>query len=421
VVLRACRIAAARGVTRRPAIRAATLLTAVCLAAAGCASSGSTSSGSTSGSSSSVGTINIAMHMPISGGVFDYGSAGPQAANYYWRWLKAHGETIDGDNVNLTIADDAFNPSTATQVCTQFTTANNLLIIGFQGTPVITPCAAVASRAGIPYFSRGLDPSLATTNKTYFALSPTYEYEAPMVANWMEAHPNGKGNKVAFFGYNIAEINYTVDKFEAQAKADGLTVEPAARVSLTATTAEIQAAALKLKSEGVGSVYMDLAGPVVLGAMTTWKSAGYMPNIVDYADSSQVTSICKSIGSTAAKPAIYAPSPWPGADQAAKLDPNFAKAVAQYSGQPPTDIEAQFWGDMQLVAAFLKKVGPKNLTPAKLLVALQHDIKNVSTPLMGPVTYSPTNRIDATREYMLQANCQNDTLPTLTAITFPQS
>ena len=398
---------------RSPARRSVWALIAICLAAAGCASSGS--SGGSSGSST--GTINIALHLPITGGGFDYGSAGPQAANWYWEWLQAHGEKIDGDNVHLTYVDDQFNPSTATQVCTQLTTQNNLLIIGYQGTPVITPCAAVASRAGIPYFSRGLDPSLATTNKTYFAISPTYQYEAPMVADWMKAHQNGKGTKVAFFGYNIASINYTVDKFDTQAQADGLTVVPAARVSLTATTAEVQAAALKLKSEGVGSVYMDLASTAVYPAMTAWKSAGFIPNIVDYADSSQVATICSSIGSAAANPPIYAPSPWPGAEWAAKADPNFAKAVAQYSGKPPTDIEAQFWGIMQMIGTLLTKAGPNNLTPSKLLASLQH-MSNVTTPLMGPVTYTPDNHIDATKEYMAQANCANNTLPTITAITF---
>jgi ABC-type branched-subunit amino acid transport system substrate-binding protein len=391
-------------------------LIAICIAAAGCSSSASSSGGSTP---STTGTINIAMHLPITGGGFDFGSAGPQAANWYWEWLQSHGETIDGKNVHLTFADDQFNPSTATQVCTQFTTGNNLLIIGYQGTPVITPCAGVASRAGIPYLSRGLDPSLATTNKTYFAISPTYQYEAPMVANWMKSHLSGGNTKVAFFGYNIASINYTVDKFDTQAQADGLTVVPAARVSLTATTAEVQAAALKLKSEGVGWVYMDLASTVVYPAMTAWKSAGFTPSIVDYADSSQVATICSSIGSTSATPPIYAPSPWPGAAYAAKVDPDFAKAVAQYSGKPPTDIEAQFWGIMQMVAALLQKAGPNNLTPSKLLASLQH-MSDVTTALMGPVTYTPTDHIDATKEYMSQANCQNDTLPTLTPITFNQ-
>jgi ABC-type branched-subunit amino acid transport system substrate-binding protein len=356
------------------------------------------------------------MHLPITGAGFNYGSAGTDAADWYWRWLKDNGQTVDGDNVKLSIADDAFNPSTATQVCTQFT-QNNLLIIGYQGTGVITPCAAVASKAGIPYFSRGLNPALATTNSTYFALSPTYKYEAPMVADWMAAHPDPNGKKVALLAYNTQPIDYVASQFSAQANLDGLTVEPAQRLSTTATTAEVQAAALKLKDEGVDYVYMDLASTVVYTALTTWKSAGFAPSIVDYADSSQVATICTSIGNTSANAPIYAPSPWPGAEAAAKADPDFAKAVAKYSGKPATDIEAQFWGIMQMVAKLLETAGPDNLTPSKLLAALQN-VTNISTPLMGPITYTATDHVNATKEYMGQANCANGTLPTLQSITF---
>jgi ABC-type branched-subunit amino acid transport system substrate-binding protein len=355
-------------------------------------------------------TINIAIHMPITGAGLDYGSAGPNAANFYWRWLSDHHQKIAGRDVHLTIADDQFSSSSATQVCTQLA-SDNLLIIGYQGTPVVTACAAAANHLGIPYFSRGLSPDLGIQNATYFPLSPTYKNEAPIIANWMVQKMGGRGTKVAMFTYNISSFDYIVNRFEGQARYVGLNVIPAERISLTAGPAEIQAAALDLQRKGVQAVYVNMSPTAVFPAFSAWKAAGYSPGVIDYASASQVPTLCSSLGSTSPRPKLYAPSPWPGADLAVKADPNFAKAVAKYTGKPPTDIEVQFWANMQLIGNLLQAAGPKNLSWAGLMKALENQKKPIQTPLLGPVKYTVGNHIDGVhREYMLQANCQKGTL-----------
>jgi ABC-type branched-subunit amino acid transport system substrate-binding protein len=352
-------------------------------------------------------TIDIGMHLPISGTALSLGTGIEAQASLYWTWLAGQHKTVDGRTVHLTIANDQFSASAATQVCASMA-PNNFILLGWQGSNVVGACAAYASSQGIPYVARGLSPAFGE-DKTYFALSPDYAGEGILTASWMrnEMHVP-KGSTVGMITYNTAEFNALVDAFETQAKKLGLKVA-VQRISLTASAGEAETAALAVEQAGAKAVYIDIANQV-FDIFTTFQQQGYFPGIVTYAADSEAADFCPVLSSN--KTDFYALNPTPELDYAKIHDPAFVTAVKKYIGGTPTDTELYFWWQMQLVQQMLLKTG-STLTRANFLKAVADS--TISTPLAKPITYTPKNHIGSTNEWMLKLSCSSSPSQFLTA------
>src|ERR1700693_1366743 len=120
------------------------------IAATACAPGGSSQQSTVNGDGVTSTTIPLGMDLPITGAGLAFPSDVQAAASAYWRWQADQHNTIGGRTVTLTVSDDQFSSSVATQNCTQMS-ANSFLLLGYAGTSVIGACAAIASRAAIPF------------------------------------------------------------------------------------------------------------------------------------------------------------------------------------------------------------------------------------------------------------------------------
>lgn len=355
-------------------------------------------------------TISIGMDLPITGAGLHLGTGVEAQADLYWKWLASKGEKIDGRTVKLTVHDDTFSSSVATQVCAS-ETPSDFILLGWQGSNVIGACAQYANSKGAPYIARGLTAGFGKYH-TYFALSPTYPHEASAVALWMHKKMGaGKGAKVGVITYSGSEFNGLVNSFQAEARKLGMDVVPAQRMSLTASSAEADAAAIKMKDSDAKYVYMDLASPTFT-VLTTFQEQSYFPDFVLYSASSEASSICGLLGKN--RNDVYDPNPAPTLNYAKAHDPQFFTAWAKYIGGTPTNTGLYYWWEMQLVARMLKVTGTP-LTRSRFLTRVEH--ATISSPLAAPIHYTPKDHIAATSEWMLHLSCSAKTLETAAKLT----
>lgn len=352
-------------------------------------------------------TINIGMNVPLTGVGLTFGKDPTLEAGLYWKWLAARHVKVDGRSVHMVVKNDQFTASVATQVCSSMATSSYILA-GWQGSPVVAACARYANSHGIPYVARGLTPSFGKYH-SYFAISPAYTSEADLVARWMRhAMRVPKGSKVMMITYNAATFDALVNAFSKAARAEGLTVVPAQRISYTATQAESQAAALAAKSAGAKVVYVDL-GTQLFDVLTTFEDQGYSPKVVTYGVDAEATSFCKVL-SGANRTTVYFPSPTPELDYARKHDPSFFAAVKKYLGGAPTDFELYFWWEDQLIQQMLLKAGPTLTRPGFV-----RDVgsSSISTALSPTIRYRPHDHVTADKEWMLHLDCSTKQLVTV--------
>lgn len=375
---------------------AAGVLGVVIMTLASCSSSAPSPRASSPGVTKS--TISIGLDVPITGIGFSLGSGVEKQAQLYWKWEAAHGKKIVGRTVQLSVHNDQFSSSVATQVCAS-EAPNSFIMLGWQGSNVIGACAQYANSQGVPYIARGLDAAFGKY-RTYFALSPSYPHEGELVARWMRQHMGARpGSKVGFITYNTSEFNGLNNAFSAEARSLGLTVVPAQRISLTAGIAESQAAALAMKNSAAQYVYLDLAKQMFT-VLSTFQAQSYYPHIVLYGANAEAKAICGLLGPNKAD--VYAPSPAPELDYARAHDPNFFKAWSEYIGGQPTDIGLYFWWEMKAVAAMLETTG-NPLTRARFIQRVEHS--TIATTLMAPIHYTAADHIAATKEWMLRLDC----------------
>jgi ABC-type branched-subunit amino acid transport system substrate-binding protein len=354
------------------------------------------------------------MDIPITGAGLAFPTDVQAAASAYWRWQADQHNTIDGRTVTLTVSDDQFSSSVATQNCTQMS-ANSFLLLGYSGTSVIGACAAVGSRAGVPFVSRGLDPGFGQYT-SYFAISPTYSEDGNLIARWVSQQMGGPGTKVSIVTYNTPQFDGLVGNFNDTARQLGFVALPAQRLSATAGAAESNAAALALRDAGAQVVVLDVVSAQLFTIFSTWTAQSFFPKIVMYGSAGQVPTICKTLGSN--KGDVYVPNPWPQADYAAKAEPAFAQAVKKYGmSEADSYVDMAFWSEMEVVDQMLRATSTTgSLTRASFLNKVQ--TLSINTPLMGPIQYTPTNHLGSRAEYFLKANCATNTLDTVAKVQF---
>lgn len=215
------------------------------------------SGGTTTGIDDARKVIRIALHGGPTG---SDDTTTRSAAEKYWqsgpggqpRRLK-NGYTVEPVSFN-----DGRNPDAARRACNE-QAVTSFLVYGAGGTEQITACATsdVLRRGSVPYLSTGVSETGLASLSNYFATSPTFEQQAPLIVEaardegffagrWAIVAPDGSAQKAM-----AAALRDSKASFDPQ--ADVFTVPAAPR--------DCSALGSRVRERGYSTVYFLTVQP----------------------------------------------------------------------------------------------------------------------------------------------------------------
>lgn len=155
--------------------RLAGAVLAAALVAAACGSG-------SSGGSGSEQVVKVGLVVPVTGGGSANADPVIQGANVALD--EINNKHLAGSNLKLQFVqvDDATDPKTAQQVCTQLVTRDQVVaIVGSQNTPSRAACEAAIQSQNLPYFAgNGTGGNVCYKNMFFFGIAPNQQVE-PLV------------------------------------------------------------------------------------------------------------------------------------------------------------------------------------------------------------------------------------------------
>lgn len=213
----------------------------VALALVGACGAGSASTGS----GGAVQTVKIGLVVPVSGGGSANADAVIQGANLALDDINSR--HLAGENLKLQFVqvDDATDPKTAQQVCTQLVTQDQVVaIVGSENTPSRAACEAAIQAQNLPYFAgNGTGGNVCYPNMFFFGIAPNQQV-SPLV-DYMTQKQNAK--RWYILGSDYAPPKGSVAVANKQIPADGgsilaTTYEPLNTTQFSSDVAKIAAA-----------------------------------------------------------------------------------------------------------------------------------------------------------------------------------
>ncbi len=196
-----------------PAIIAAA---ATAIVLVGCSAPG-TSTGTTS---STKGPIKVALVDAQSGQSSSLGGWELQGVNLAIKQANAKGG-VDGRKIQLTVYDDAGDPTTGTNLATKISTDGNIFMFGTAESGVAIAMAPILKSEGIPFITSGTSPALPALNDSMLFLnSPSSAVFDTSIATYLKSK---NLTKVAMISNNGAYGAGEHSAFTAALKANGVT------------------------------------------------------------------------------------------------------------------------------------------------------------------------------------------------------
>jgi ABC-type branched-subunit amino acid transport system substrate-binding protein len=348
----------------------------------------------------------IGIHAPITGAA-PLPNSFKAASQVYPEWINSKGG-VHGRKVRVEVVDDQYTPSTAVQKCTELVQKQNaFLLIGGGGTDQIQACARQAAQLGVPYLSAGVTEIGLNGLPNYFAVSMSYPAQGPYLAKFMQSKFPSLFSDVAMVYSNTRNFTDARDGFVSGVESLGGSVREY-QMSRNPSNSELANTATQMCADGVKMAYP-------LMAPTSWL---FLAGQADQVCQIQWSGVGLTMGLNAvASPGCRANrsiegatffSPFPGVDRAPAIDPEFAQAV---QGKSWDDIYVALWASTKATVAMIEKVGP-DLTRGAFVQTAQN-VKNLSSGMNPPLTFSPEDHFGADVVHILQANCDQQVYVTL--------
>jgi branched-chain amino acid transport system substrate-binding protein len=249
------------------------LLAVVSLAAAGCSSSGSSTDGSS-------GDYKIGMTVDLSGTFSNTGQGERAGAQAYIDHLNASGG-INGHKVDLTVLDDAGDPTRGAANTTQLITQQGVsAIIGYTISNICAAAAPIAQSSKVPLVCQSLPDNLLYPAQDYlFSEGAAVSAQAaPIVAVAKKVVPSI--TKVAIVAIASSATESLADSVKSMAAANGWKVVSNQTVPLTASDVGTQAAAVAAAKADV--VFGLLDDPLEITLMRELQADGLDVPVVGY-------------------------------------------------------------------------------------------------------------------------------------------
>jgi ABC-type branched-subunit amino acid transport system substrate-binding protein len=350
--------------------------------------------------------IVIGVHAPITGAAPVPQDSVDKAKDLYWKFLAEHGG-IFGRNVRIVFRDDQFNPSRAVAVCRELVEQEHAFILFGVGTDQSTACARYASQVGVPYFASGGSEASVAGLKNFFGISMSLPQQAPMVAQVVKKA--GK-TKVGVVAINTPNYDDTFDSMVQAAKAAGLNVVRADRISKSPSQSEALAETNNLRTAGAEAVMLMHAPVAFLNLAHAAQGQAYTPLWTGPGLSNGLNLVAE-FGCPSIAGARFL-SPFPELDVVDRLDADYKPTYRKYNkGEEPDDLGLMVWGLEKTLHQFLQATGP-DLSRSKLMATLESGREFVSN-IFPPARFGPTKHFGATQAHLLEADCSTRRYKTL--------
>jgi branched-chain amino acid transport system substrate-binding protein len=226
--------------------------------------------------------IRIAAHVPLSqdGIPIDQIAGGVQdAIEMFQRYTNQVRGGINGRQLEIVIADDGFNAGQASTACRELASQEPFLLLGYGGTDQIITCARYAIGEGLTYLSPGVAEAGLAGQPGYFAMTATYERQAPIVADLI-ADRIGDVQATAMVTPNSPNQDGYENSLRAALDARGLPPVVVDRIDPQGNDSELLAECLKLSNAGADVVAVNMHPLVLARFVRTCKNQGYEPQYV---------------------------------------------------------------------------------------------------------------------------------------------
>jgi len=172
--------------------------------------------------------VKIGLIVPMTGG---QASTGKQLANAVQLYVKQHGDTVAGKQIEIILRDDAANPDTTKRLAQELIVNDKVSIIaGFGITPTALAAAPLATQAKIPEIVMLAGTSIITEKSPYIVrTSFTLAQSSTIIGDW--AVKNGI-RKVATLTTDYAPGNDALEFFRQHLAAGGGEIVEAVKVPL---------------------------------------------------------------------------------------------------------------------------------------------------------------------------------------------
>lgn len=349
--------------------------------------------GTTTGIDFDKKVIKIALHGPLTGAGVPQDSFRSGTPKY---WNEGPGgqprKLKNGFTVEAVAIDDKYNAPDALRACNA-AAKQYFLIVGGAGADQIQACAQsqVLTRGNVPYLSAGVTENGLGKLPNYFATSPTYREQSPMIVQMAKDNNffSGKWAIVITEGPNFADA---LNSMKTELQKAGAKFNPSSDVFLTdKSPSNCSAIGNQVRAGAYNTIYF-LGQPAffaqcvgVIGPGPTYTGPGPA-----FATNSIVNLACSSSGNQYKGFYLH---PGSGLDQAGQR----AKGV-----QFKDDIEYLIYAAMAQIENAFNQV-PGNLTREKFISTL----RNSAIPdLISPgASYKGGVRFGGKASFALQAKC----------------
>jgi ABC-type branched-subunit amino acid transport system substrate-binding protein len=369
---------------------------------------GGTSGGGTSGGATATGVtgdlIKIGAHAPLTGAAPVPSASADKGAKLLWEWMKRNKQTIHGRNVEAILKNDNYNPSQAVAVCKEMVEKDNVFLLsGLAGADQIQACARYAASVGVPFISAGVTENGLTGLFNYFTTWMTYPDQGPLLADMMVSRLKARGEKNGMLRFDTPNFQDGHDAFIAAMEKRGATVEYDRAVSKGAGQAEAQAIVQEMKTLGIENVYAMVAPVWFLQVLKAADTQNYHPQWVGIGLFMTIDTVTR-VGCPNIDKSLFF-SPFPAWVDRNKYDTEYDKAMEAIHGGQGDDFVWLGWSVSKQIRALLENAGA-NLTREGFIAATEK-VRNLKTPAMPVLNYSPADHFGAEQMHLSEARCSD--------------
>lgn len=346
-------------------------------------------------------TVRLAAHAPVTGAAPLPAPAFEEASDLFYRWYtEVQGnELLGGREVEVTFANDQYQPSTAAQVCRQLV-QNHFMLFGAGGTDQIQTCGRIAERANAPYFSAGVTEEGLRGLDWYFAFSMSYRQQGRLLAEYVDREYGDQ--TVAAVITDTANFDDAVEGWEAGVAEQGFDYHGTLRHP-RGDSGWYTSFARQLREAGVDVVYVLVAPVDYIRFAQQGREQGFDPQFVGVGITEALNPVLHSGCPHVDNGEFF--SPFPGLDWVRDNDPEFFEA-ADHFGVEANDIAYAIWAQakqvVELFEQYEARFGP-DLTREQFRAFTAQ--ATVDSGVFPPVSYSPDDRFGASSTHQLRADC----------------
>ena len=304
---------------------------------------------------------------------------------------------INGRKLELVVEDDGYEPSRAMAAARKLVERDQVLVMTGLGTPTTVVTAKYLEQAKVPLlFPMGASSTQLNQAglKQLFMVHPAYSTQAEIIVGWMIDNAGVKKPCILYQLDPSGEDHLAGAKKAVQAHK----LELAAAEAYERGTADFAAPVLKMKNAGCDMIYTATVLEAAARVVSAADRMGFKPKFAGFTTQADATLI-KLLGPLSegfyAADMLVRPE---SSDPAVKA---YLANLKKFSAEAePTFFTNYAYAAMTLIGEALKDAGSPP-TREKVVAALEKWNPKTS-PLMGPVVFSPNDHDGKRSLYMIQ-------------------